>query len=72
MLPNDSKARRQDAIAKAKEQLQTQINDHFQPVDPEDKPVPYSDGLFKDAAIQWLIETDQASNIVNSWCNTIF
>jgi hypothetical protein len=56
MIPEDAKARR-EAISNAMEQ--SQLDDHFQRVNPEDKPVPYSDGIFKDAAIQWLIETDQ-------------
>ena len=43
-----------------KERLQqTQVNDHFEKAQPESKPEPYSDELFKEAAIQWLVETDQ-------------
>jgi hypothetical protein len=57
MIPEDAKMRRQEAIANAKEQ--TQVDDHFRQVKPEEKPVPYSDELFKEAVIQWLIETDQ-------------
>ena len=57
MLTDDAKARRQDALEKALEQ--TQVDNHFHLVKPEDKPEPYSDNIFKKAAIQWLIETDQ-------------
>jgi hypothetical protein len=57
MLPEDAKARRQEALEKAMEQ--TQVDDHFKILKPEDKPVPYSESLFKDALIQWLVETDQ-------------
>ena len=57
MIPEDAKARHEEATANAKKQ--TQVNDHFHQVNPEDKPAPYSDELFKAAAIQWLIETDQ-------------
>jgi hypothetical protein len=57
MLPEDARARRQEALEKVMEQAQ--VDDHFLPLKPEDKPVPYSDGLFKEASIQWLIETDQ-------------
>ncbi|KAI0282709.1 hypothetical protein BC826DRAFT_921438, partial [Russula brevipes] len=57
MLPKDAKARRQDAITNVKEQ--SQVDDHFVHVKPEDRPAPFSDALFEDAAIQWLIETDQ-------------
>jgi hypothetical protein len=67
MLPEDAKARRQEAVANV--QKQSQINDHFVHVDLEDRPVPFSDGLFKDAAVQWLIETDQVGNILSSSCN---
>jgi hypothetical protein len=57
MLPEDAKARRKEALEKLIEQ--TQVNDHFHPMMPDDKPTPYSDEAFKEAAIQWLIETDQ-------------
>ena len=56
MIPEDAKARHAEAITKME---QTQVDDHFHRVGPEDKPMPYSDGAFKDAAIRWLIETDQ-------------
>jgi hypothetical protein len=59
MLPEDAKARRQEALEKAMEQ--TQVDDHFKILKPEDKPIPYSDNLFKDASIQWLVETDQVA-----------
>ena len=62
MLPEDAKARREEATANAKEQ--TQVDDHFHQVNPDDKPAPYSDDFFKEAALWWLIETDQVcSNI---------
>jgi uncharacterized protein YecT (DUF1311 family) len=56
MLPDDTKARRADLHKKFQ---QTQLNEHFNAATPEDHPEPYSDALFKEAAIQWLIETDQ-------------
>lgn len=56
MLPEDTKFRK----LQIKEKLQqTQVNDHFKKAQPENKPEPYSDELFKEAAIQWLVETDQ-------------
>jgi hypothetical protein len=56
MLPEDTKSRK----AEIKEKLQqTQVNDHFGKAQPEKKPEPYSDEFFKEAAIQWLVETDQ-------------
>ena len=57
MLPEDTKARRREVLEKAMEQ--SQVDDHFPLLKPEDKPVPYSDDLFKEASIQWLVETDQ-------------
>jgi len=38
---------------------QSQVDDHFTVIPEEEKPTPYTDELFKEAAIQWLIETDQ-------------
>jgi hypothetical protein len=61
MLPEDAKARREQAAADAKEQ--TQVDDHFHKLNPEDKPAPYSDVFFREAAIRWLIETDQVCYI---------
>jgi hypothetical protein len=59
MLPEDTKERRQ-ALADQTLQ-QSAVDDHFKPATPEDKPTPYSDELFKEAAIEWLIETNQVS-----------
>ncbi|KIJ89926.1 hypothetical protein K443DRAFT_60052, partial [Laccaria amethystina LaAM-08-1] len=56
MLPEDSKTRRDAAAEKLK---QLQVDDHFTVIPEEEKPMPYSDEVFKEAAIQWLIETDQ-------------
>ena len=53
MLPDDAKARRQST---GNQLQQTVLDGHL-----EERPVviPYSDTLFQEAAIQWLIETDQ-------------
>lgn len=56
MLPSDSKARRN---ANKERFTQTLVEDHYKVQMPEEKPVPYSDELFREAAIQWLVETDQ-------------
>ena len=56
MLPEDSTARRDAAAEKLK---QLQVDDHFMVIPEEEKPTPYTDEVFKEAAIQWLIETDQ-------------
>ncbi|KAF8172893.1 hypothetical protein BJ912DRAFT_859710 [Pholiota molesta] len=56
MLPKDSSARR---AAERDSLKQTAVNDHFSVQKPNEKPIIYSDELFKEAAIQWLVETDQ-------------
>ena len=60
MLPEYTKACRVELQEKLQ---QTEVSDHFKPAPPKEKPQPYSDKIFKDAAIQWLIETDQVSRI---------
>ena len=68
MLPGDSKARRE----KAKEKLsQTLVDDHYEVQKPEDKPKPYSHALWQEAAIQWLIETDQVRRISIAMIDTM-
>ncbi|KAF8575327.1 hypothetical protein K439DRAFT_1307070, partial [Ramaria rubella] len=48
------------AKAKAKEDgQQTVMTDHYQPVEPGERIIPYSDELFKQVALEWLVETDQ-------------
>ncbi|KAJ3845785.1 hypothetical protein EV368DRAFT_53572, partial [Lentinula lateritia] len=53
MLPVDVAAR------KKAEAAQTTINDHAVPLQPKTWVEPYSDELFEQAAIEWLVETDQ-------------
>lgn len=66
MLPDDTKARR---AARLEETLrQTEVDDHFTTQKPEDRPQPYSDKAFEEAAIQWLIETDQVCPL---FCHTM-
>jgi hypothetical protein len=57
MLPEDTKARRAQVLEEHLQQ--TNVNDHFKPAPKEEKPEPFSDELFKQAAIEWLIETNQ-------------
>jgi len=38
---------------------QSQVNEHFELAKPEDKPKFYTDEIFKEAVIQWLIKTNQ-------------
>ncbi|KAI9430688.1 hypothetical protein F5148DRAFT_990532, partial [Russula earlei] len=57
MLPKDAKIRCKEALKKVMEQ--SQVDDHFHPTNPDDRLTPYSDEVFKDTALQWLIKTDQ-------------
>jgi len=62
MLPEDTKAR---AAAKVEEQLrQTNVDNHFKPANPEDKKPVYSHALLCEAAVSWLIQTNQACCVV--------
>jgi hypothetical protein len=61
MLPEDSAARKLDEASAASNLQQGRVDQHFETVKPEDKPVPYSDAIFREAAIQWLIQTDQVT-----------
>ena len=56
MLPKDAKARRAEVANTIK---QTVMDEHFLIQKPKDKPKSYSNVLFEEAAIQWLIEMDQ-------------
>lgn len=62
MIPKDAKARCEEMIANAKEQ--TLVDELFHHVNPEDKPILYSDAIFKEVAIQWLIEMDQVCTLL--------
>jgi hypothetical protein len=59
MLPDDTKHRKNLAKAAAANLRQPAIDEHFTQATPEDKPMPYTDALFQEAAIEWLIETNQ-------------
>ena len=59
MLPQDTDARSKDNTPAAA--TQTSLDPHLEE---QDVVVPYSDALFQDAALQWLIETDQVRGTV--------
>ena len=61
MLPKDCKQRKESAAAAAVQQ--TRLDSHLQPVVAKPKPTPYSDQLFHEAAIQWLVNTDQVGHV---------
>lgn len=58
MLPKCRKAAAEKA---ASAKLQTQLEDHVKPGAP--RIVPYSDKSFRDAAIDWLVATDQVRKV---------
>jgi hypothetical protein len=55
MLPKDTKRCREEAAA----DNQTNIDGHLKQRELREKVVQYSDVLFREAALEWLIETDQ-------------
>ena len=57
MLPEDTK-QWQKALTESLLQ-QTSMEDHFEAAIVEEKQTPYSHESFKQAAIEWLVETDQ-------------
>ncbi|KIL64406.1 hypothetical protein M378DRAFT_106049 [Amanita muscaria Koide BX008] len=61
MLPKDAKRRRIGANA----DRQTRLDSHLCERETKEHVVPYSDALFREAAIRWLIETDQPLDALN-------
>jgi hypothetical protein len=57
MLLRDTKHCKLEAAATAKNQAR--LNGHLRKQEEKDCIVPYSDSLFREAAIQWLVKTDQ-------------
>ena len=62
MLPEDSVNRKAAALEATSKTQQGRVDKHFETIKPGDKPIPYSNTLFQDFAIQWLIQTDQVSS----------
>lgn len=58
MLPKDTKHRKAEAEAKTVE-AQTTLNPHLQERPVKERIIPYSDLVFRQAAIKWLVSTDQ-------------
>ena len=66
MLPQDAKNRQKSHADQLLQQ--TSVDKHFKPATAEDKPTPYSDEIFKEVAIKWLIETNWIRNKMWSLC----
>jgi hypothetical protein len=56
MLPEDVQEHKLAAIMTVK---QGTLDDHVREVAPTERVVPYSDRLFREAAVEWLISTSQ-------------
>jgi hypothetical protein len=76
MIPKDVAERKKATAAAAASQ--STINDHAVPLEPKAKVIPYSHELFQQAALEWLIETDQvllyvlfivSSLLIESFCS---
>ena len=59
MLPEDSATRKAAALEATTKLHQGRVDEHFETLKPSDRPIPYSDTAFCEAALQWLIQTDQ-------------
>jgi hypothetical protein len=55
MLPRDTKRRREQAEASN----QTRLDSHLKERPVREMMIPYSDQSFREAAIEWLVATDQ-------------
>jgi hypothetical protein len=55
MLPKDAEQRRKQATA----EKQRRIDPHLVTKPQKERVVPYSDDVFRSAAIEWLVSTDQ-------------
>jgi len=62
MLPKDAKGRREKAAA----DQQSSIDGHLKPRAPNERIVPYTDALFREAAVKWLIGTDQVLRVIQN------
>ena len=60
MLPKDAEKHRKDVLAND----QSCLDLHLQEKPQREVIIPYSNEHFRDAAIEWLVSTDQVRNIV--------
>jgi hypothetical protein len=54
MLPKDAEKRRNDAASE--KESQSRLDPHLRE---KERVIPYNDDMFRDAAIEWLVSTDQ-------------
>jgi hypothetical protein len=55
---------RKDAALAADRAKQQSLDPHLTKEQPREKVIPYSDELFRDAAVQWLVETHQVYSLI--------
>ncbi|PCH39189.1 hypothetical protein WOLCODRAFT_55268, partial [Wolfiporia cocos MD-104 SS10] len=56
MLPRDTKWRRDQMKADSQSSLDSHLQERLPP---KERVIPYSDVLFREAAVEWLVATDQ-------------
>ena len=59
MLPKDAKNRRDEVTAES----QSRIDPHLKEKPVKERVIPYSDDRFRAAAVEWLVSTDQVSDL---------
>jgi len=67
MLPQDVKDRKTAAALTKANAEQMTIDGHLQPIICNNMVIPYSDSLFREATIEWLVSTNQVSTLVSSF-----
>ena len=60
MLPKDAEKRRNDAA----NENQSRLDSHLREKPRKERVIPYNDDLFRDAAIEWLVSTDQVGQAI--------
>ena len=69
MLPKDAEKHRNDAAADKQSRLDPHLREKLQ----KERVIPYDDDLFRDAAIEWLVSTDQVCcdvEMASPWIHT--
>jgi hypothetical protein len=61
MLPKDTKNRRQAAA----KDTQQRLDPHLEEKPSRARAISYTDELFREAAIEWLVSTDQVSEVTD-------
>jgi hypothetical protein len=57
MLPKDAQKRRREVQAAS--EAQSRLDSHLREKPQKERVIPYTDDIFREAAIEWLVSTDQ-------------